>query len=648
MTTAGPFVASLGLAALCLGPIPHAHAQSGNTAFPVDLLYVKGGKVTLGSSSKELLDLTKAFYPRAPGPRLKLLRNLLSELGEKQVVIDDFYLHKYLVTNEQYLLFVQATGHRFPFHWWKFGQREDWQKRRPEYYAAFKDQDFPDLLYWEQYWDREKLPYAIPKGEEKHPVVFVSWKDAQAFAGWAGMRLPSEAEWLYAATGGKRQQYPWGDSWSEDMLEKLQIKQSRDQHLKPVGTVAAARAGEFEDMVAGVWVWTSDIGFFPATGEAAFKKEFAKLKKEAIAAELQEPDWSGAKRILKGGSFLSWQDPAQMRVGTRAGLGPSQTTEGVGIRVAKSLVPARDMCQSRLAVEYDTSILGSNRDPNLEDQIGVERYDLTPDRRLVTNYHAIAMAPTNHMGLDKNASLDKIKDDSREQPLAIGVLITTEAIANPPLEKGIYTVYYREKGMPRELVAALKEAPAAIERERKAADKKKEEKSSDEGGGEKKQGPDWRSVLSKYGITEEEAVGPDAGSIDFVRLKQGNLKVSTAENQLIFRRNSGDFTCAVAASHGPAVSSSYKGAELKLGTKDNKETLVFTWGSPFADKMKGKHLVLTMTLQMAAAPDLSKPWRTAADRTSLKGPETPAPERSNNNFVAPTNGGGGGAPPKLR
>lgn len=96
------------------------------------------------------------------------------EHPQKKVYLDAFYMYKYEVTNGQFNKFVKKTGHK-P----RFG--------------------------WENYFK---------PGLERHPVVFVTWEDAQIYCKWAKAQLPTEAQWEKAARGTDGRKYPWGNSWS--------------------------------------------------------------------------------------------------------------------------------------------------------------------------------------------------------------------------------------------------------------------------------------------------------------------------------------------------------------------------------------------------------------------------------------------------
>ncbi len=143
------------------------------------------------------------------------------ESPQRRLHLPDFYIDKYEVTNRQYYIFTQATDHKPPRLW-----------RGPKY----------------------------PEGWANLPVADVSFFDANAYAKWAGKRLPSEQEWEKAARGSQDYRYPWGVAFD---FAKANLSRSpipkRDQGLKPVGSFPqGASPYGAEDMIGNVWEWVWD------------------------------------------------------------------------------------------------------------------------------------------------------------------------------------------------------------------------------------------------------------------------------------------------------------------------------------------------------------------------------------------------------
>jgi formylglycine-generating enzyme required for sulfatase activity len=133
----------------------------------------------------------------------------------REVTLDAFYIDAHPVTNEQFADFVSATNYSTEAE--RFGWSFVFQGHiPPERYAALVDKTAPGVSWWCKVngttWRHPEGPDSGVEARADHPVVHVSWNDALEYCRWAGKRLPTEAEWEYAARGGLEQKtYPWGD-----------------------------------------------------------------------------------------------------------------------------------------------------------------------------------------------------------------------------------------------------------------------------------------------------------------------------------------------------------------------------------------------------------------------------------------------------
>src|SRR6516225_1306650 len=197
-----------------------------------------------------------------------------------RVYVDGFWMDATAVTNAQFEKFVKATGYvtiaeRKP-------TKEEFPTAPEENLVAgavvFAPTDHEVALdnhyQWWSYvkganWRHPLGPESDIKGKDNYPVVHIAWDDAVAYANWAGKRLPTEAEWEFAARGGlEDKRYPWGDEFRPDgkyMANTYQgqfpVRDSGDDGFigpSPVGSFPANGYGLY-DMGGNVWQWCSDL-----------------------------------------------------------------------------------------------------------------------------------------------------------------------------------------------------------------------------------------------------------------------------------------------------------------------------------------------------------------------------------------------------
>jgi len=311
---------------------------------PEGMVWIPGGEFSMGAddSGESLCGLPGVTRDSQPIHR---------------VYVDGFWMDATEVTNEQFDRFVKATGYRTIAE--IAPTKEDFPTAPPENLVAgstvFTPTPGPVLLnnhfQWWRYekganWRHPEGPDSDIKGREKYPVVHIAYPDAEAYAKWAGKRLPTEAEWEFSARGGKTGQlYSWGNQvkpngkWMANIYQgPFPVKDTGEDGftgLAPVKSFPPNGYGLY-DIAGNAWEWCSDW----------YRPDYyAQLKAAGgVARNPRGPDSpydpmepTEKKRVHRGGSFLcSDQYCSRYMVGTR---GKGEVTTGsnhVGFRCVKA------------------------------------------------------------------------------------------------------------------------------------------------------------------------------------------------------------------------------------------------------------------------------------------------------------------------
>ncbi len=613
-------------------------AKPDDGTLPSFLLKVPGGEVALGMEIDGFVDACAqaAFefnpaiaHKAAKDKFVQAMRRSSSIIGRKQVPVETFYLGKWPVKNSEYETFVKAERDvRPPMHWWREGAKDEYEKALPEIRKAFPKTENAALLYWERHG--HELPYKVQneKGESiaDHPVVFVSWRDANRFAANLGMRLPTEAELTRAMRGDGTHTWPGGeqdDAWSAKKKDLLGMAKSTDLKVKPVGTVAGA-VGPFGhlDMFGQVWQLCGDLGFGPIHGDmdefvATWDKD---LQKHKLGRMLdKKPVYRGNYILAKGGSFLSYQEPVQLMIDARAPMTTTSVFESMGFRLAKSLKPGFDYLYSLQRVEFDSSAFAKGQELALEDLVGGERYTLA-ENGFPSHYEAVAFAPVNWLYDLKSQRLKTMVEETQNKPLLIGALATTSKMSNGTAP-GLYSVSFRAAGITKELRDAVKQGHKEVVKARKAAEKAAKSKKKDDEEDDKKKddkkkddkATKWRVVTKRFGITEDDLAETAAanGDLGFVRID--GVTIPTVRDCYILSTK-GEVVSAFDGSKKKAAMGEPAPSTLVIeaGGKgmEDKAVARFQFGIPLLAKNPKKVVVFNLEAVLDQAPPTEdKPWR---------------------------------------
>lgn len=285
----------------------------GNATFSQkDMIFLEGGEFLMGTNDSD------GFPSDGEGP-------------VRKVVVDPFYIDKYAVTNEQFAQFVEETNYKTEAE--RFGWSFVFHLFCSEKILRDNPQRVAQVPWWVPvkgaYWNQPEGPGSNIEDRLNHPVVHVSWNDAQAYCEWAGKRLPTEAEWEFAARGGLEQKkYPWGDELIVNGKHRCNIWQGtfptkntkRDGYIGtcPVDTYEPNGYGLY-NMSGNVWEWCADW-FTP-------KYHLSNENYNPKGAE------SGTNRSMRGGSYLCHKSYCnRYRLAARSSNTPDSSTGNMGFR----------------------------------------------------------------------------------------------------------------------------------------------------------------------------------------------------------------------------------------------------------------------------------------------------------------------------
>ncbi len=252
----------------------------------------------------------------------------------RRVALSPFYMDLFAVTNAKFGEFVQATGYRTEAQ--QFGWSFVFAGHLSEPQGA--TESVPGLTWWRKVdgadWSHPEGPDSAIADRPHYPAVHISWSDAHAYAAWAGKRLPTEAEWEYAARGGLEQKlYPWGDELTPEGKHLCNIWQGEFPVLDTAedGYSAAAPVDAFSPngyglhtITGNVWEWCQDW----------FSPDYHLL---ATRENPVGPEQGNAK-VMKGGSYLCHASYCnRYRVAARTSNTPDSATTNIGFRCVRDV-----------------------------------------------------------------------------------------------------------------------------------------------------------------------------------------------------------------------------------------------------------------------------------------------------------------------
>jgi len=357
-------IAQLGLLLLCLSNPALAASDT------KDMVWIPGGEFSMGSKNplKESAASPSASTTKSSATACQTEGHCTAQDDMRdarpihRVYVDGFWMDKTEVTNDQFAQFVKATGYKtiaeiaptkeeFPT-----APKENLVAGSTVFTPTTRAVPLQNMYQWWRYqhgadWKHPEGPQSSIKGKGNYPVVHIAYPDAVAYAKWAGKRLPTEAEWEFAARGGSNgnkdgDTYTWGNElkpggkWMANIYQgQFPVKDTALDGFAGIAPVKQYPPNKFGlyDMAGNVWEWCSD--WYRADYYAQLAQSTKGVVKNPSgpdsAFDPAEP--REKKRVHRGGSFLcSDQYCTRYMIGTR-GKGEVNTgANHLGFRCVKA------------------------------------------------------------------------------------------------------------------------------------------------------------------------------------------------------------------------------------------------------------------------------------------------------------------------
>jgi sulfatase modifying factor 1 len=312
---------------------------------PEGMVWIAGGEFSMGSA-----DPTAGGHCHEPMDDARPIH---------RVALSGYFIDATEVTNAAFAKFVDATGYvtvaeRKPTPAEMPGVAEELLVAGSLVFTPPEQRvKLNNPVAWWRYvagasWKHPQGPGSSLRGLEQHPVVHIAYDDALAYARWADKDLPTEAEWEFAARGGKTGQlYPWGDELTPKGESRANTFQGAFPNRNDAqdGYAGTAPVGSFQpnafglyDVAGNVWEWTRD--WYRADSYARDTRGGLVKNPEGPSASFDPAEPQTKKRVQRGGSFLCTNEYCtRYMVGTRGKGDPSSPASHLGFRCVKRQLP---------------------------------------------------------------------------------------------------------------------------------------------------------------------------------------------------------------------------------------------------------------------------------------------------------------------